>query len=101
MLQESNNYWYNDRQIGKVMGNFMQTREKWILETKKGDFDGLAGRLGVSPLVVRCMINRGVAEEEDMRRYLQGTVADLHDPLMMKDVEKAVHILIQAKEQGA
>lgn len=76
-------------------------REKWILETKKGDFDGLARRLGVSPLVVRCMINRGVAEEPDMRRYLQGMVADLHDPLMMKDVGKAVHILMQGKEQGA
>lgn len=76
-------------------------REKWILETKKGDFDGLARQLGVSPLVVRCMINRGVAEESEMRRYLQGTVADLHSPSLMKDVDKAVHILMQGRQPGA
>ena len=58
-------------------------REKWIVETKKGDFDSLARRLGVSPLVIRCMINRGLEEESDMRQYLQGTVADLPDPLQM------------------
>ncbi len=75
-------------------------REKWIVETKKGDFDGLARRLGVSPLVIRCMINRGLEEEPDMRRYLQGTVADLPDPLQMKDVDRAVQILLQAKKQG-
>ena len=75
-------------------------REKWIVETKKGDFDGLARRLGVSPLVIRCMINRGLEEEPDMRRYLQGTVADLLDPLQMKDVDRAVQILLQAKKQG-
>ena len=75
-------------------------REKWIVETKKGDFDSLARRLGVSPLVIRCMINRGLEEESDMRRYLQGTVADLPDPLQMKDVDRAVQILLQAKKQG-
>lgn len=76
-------------------------REKWILETKKGDFDGLARRLGVSPLVIRCMINRGVEDEDAMRRYLQGTMADLHDPMEMKDVGRAVHILLQGRQQGA
>lgn len=75
-------------------------KEKWILETKKGDFDGLARRLGISPLIVRCMINRGVTEEADMRRYLWGTAAELHDPLLMKGVDRAVHILIRARDQG-
>lgn len=76
-------------------------RERWILETKKADFDGLARQLGVPPLVVRCMINRGVEGEADMESYLRGTMAELYDPLMMKDVDKAVHILLQGREQGA
>ena len=74
-------------------------RERWILETKKGDFDGLARQLGVPPLVVRCMINRGVTGEADMKSYLQGTPADLYDPSQMKDLDKAVHILMQGKKQ--
>ena len=76
-------------------------RERWILETKKADFDGLARQLGVPPLVVRCMINRGVEGEADMESYLRGTMAELYDPLMMKDVDKTVHILLQGREQGA
>lgn len=76
-------------------------RERWILETKKADFDGLARKLGVPPLVVRCMINRGVEGEADMESYLRGTMAELYDPLMMKDVDKAVHILMQGRERGA
>lgn len=76
-------------------------RERWILETKKADFDRLARKLGVPPLVVRCMINRGVEGEADMESYLRGTMAELYDPLMMKDVDRAVHILMQGREQGA
>lgn len=75
-------------------------REKWILETKKGDFDGLSKELGVSPLVVRCMINRGLAGKDEMRRYLDGTLADLHDPLQMKGIGQAVAVVAGARERG-
>lgn len=75
-------------------------REKWILETKKGDFEGLSKELGVSPLVVRCMINRGLTEKAEMQQYLHGTLADLHDPFRMKDIDKAVELIGRAREQG-
>lgn len=39
-------------------------REKWIVETKKGDFNGLSAKLKVSPLAVRCLMNRGVESEQ-------------------------------------
>lgn len=75
-------------------------REKWILEMKKGDFAGIAKELGVSPLLVRCMLNRGLADKEQMRRYLEGTLADLHNPFQMKDMEQAVELLCEAREKG-
>lgn len=75
-------------------------REKWILETKKGDFTGLSKELGVSPLVVRCMLNRGLTEKEQMRQYLRGTLADLHEPFQMKDMDRAVKLLCTARGQG-
>ena len=55
-------------------------REKWIVETKKGDFNGLSAKLKVSPLAVRCLMNRGVESEQEMREFLYGTLDDLHDP---------------------
>lgn len=75
-------------------------REKWILEMKKADFNGLAARLGVMPLIVKCMVNRGFSSEEQMQHYLHGSLLDLHDPLQMKDMQTAVEILQRAAEQG-
>lgn len=74
-------------------------REKWIVQTKKGDFNGVAGELGVSPLVVRCMMNRGMTDRDEMRRYLYGTLEDLHDPFLMKDMQVAVALVKEAKEK--
>lgn len=74
-------------------------REKWILEMKKGDFAGIAKELGVSPLLVRCMVNRGFSDKCQMRQYLEGTLADLHNPFEMKDMNQAVRLLCEAKEK--
>lgn len=74
-------------------------REKWILETKKVDFEGLSKQLGVMPLVVRCMANRGISGQEEMREYLFGTKDNLHDPFLMKDMQEALRIVREAKDE--
>ena len=71
-------------------------KEKWILHTKKADFKSLANQLKVSPLIVRCMVNRGLETAEEMEQFLHGSLADLHNPMMMRDVEKAVRILSES-----
>lgn len=76
-------------------------REKWIVETKKADFAMLSEKLEVSPLVVRCMVNRGIETEEAMQKYLRGTLEDLYHPLSMKDMEKAVEIVKQERQKGS
>ena len=75
-------------------------REKWIVEAKKGDFNGLSAKLKVSPLAVRCLMNRGVESEQEMRSFLYGTLDDLHDPFTMKGMNEAVQEIVQAREQG-
>ena len=55
-------------------------KEIWMLQTKRADFNGLAMRLGVSPVAVRIMRNRGLLDEREMRKYLYGTLDDLYDP---------------------
>ena len=52
-------------------------REKWILETKQGDFNGLAKKLQVPPLLIKCMINRRIDSEDKMRKFLYGSTKDL------------------------
>lgn len=75
-------------------------QEKWILETKQGDFNGLAKKLQVPPLLVKCMINRGIESEDEMRRFLYGTPDNLHNPLLMKDMDRAVELVKRARERG-
>lgn len=78
----------------------MTKKEIWMLQTKRADFQGLSQALKVSPVAVRIMRNRGLETEEDMRRYLYGTVDQLYDGSLMKDMKKAVGILIDKIQGG-
>lgn len=66
---------------------------KWMLQTKKADFDAIAGKYRISPVTARIIRNRDVQSEEEIRRYLTGTLDDLYDPHLMKDMDRAVEIL--------
>lgn len=72
-------------------------KEEWILMMKQADFAGISSRLGVPPLLVKLMINRGI-DEEEMQTYLHGGLDNLHPADMMKDADKAADILINAAE---
>ncbi|MBQ5659732.1 MAG: single-stranded-DNA-specific exonuclease RecJ [Lachnospiraceae bacterium] len=71
-----------------------------MVQTKRADFNGLAERLGVSPISVRIMRNRGLETEEEMRKYLYGTLDELYDGSLMKDMGKAVKILTEKFKAG-
>ena len=67
--------------------------ERWILATKKADFTGLGKALGVDPVLVRLMRNRGLLTYEEMDDWLHADRNRLHDPHLLKDVEKAAEII--------
>ena len=75
-------------------------KEIWMLQTKLADFNGLAMRLGVSPVAVRIMRNRGLLDESEMRKYLYGTLDDLYDPRQMKGMETAAGIIEKKLIEG-
>ncbi len=66
---------------------------RWMVYTKKADFQALAKRFSISPMTARIIRNRDVVGEQEMERYLHGTPEDLHDPHMLKDLDLAVQIL--------
>lgn len=73
--------------------------EKWILEAKRADFNEIGKKYGISPVLARIMVNRGVKEEEQIRKYLKGTLEDLYEPTLLLDMEKAVNLLLEAIER--
>lgn len=74
--------------------------EKWILENKRADYQGLAQAVGVSPLLVKLAVNRGCRTEEELREYFFGTRQSMHAPELLKDIKTAAGLLADAAEAG-
>ena len=76
-------------------------KKRWILQTKKADFNAIAKKYSVHPVTAKCMVNRGVTTEEQIAEYLQGTCERLSSPWLMKDMEKAIDVILAYKDKGA
>lgn len=75
-------------------------RERWRVYGKKADFNRIAQTFHISPVTARIIRNRDVDGEDAIRRYLYGTVEDLYDPLLMKDMGKAADLVEEAVRNG-
>ncbi|EMS73873.1 single-stranded-DNA-specific exonuclease RecJ [Ruminiclostridium cellobioparum] len=74
--------------------------EKWILKNPKNDFEKMSEALGVSPLLCRIMVNRGISDYDTARRFISSDIADLYDARGMKDLEKGVNIITDKIKKG-
>lgn len=75
--------------------------EKWFVTMKKADFQAIGEKYGISPILARLIRNRDVIGDEAIDLYLNGTIADLHDGMLMKDMDRAVEILSEKIREGA
>ena len=67
--------------------------QKWWVYSKKADFDAIGSRFNIDPVTARIIRNRDVTDMENVDMYLNGTLDRLHDPMMMKDMDKAVSVI--------
>lgn len=67
--------------------------QKWRVYSKKADFDAIGSRFNIDPVTARIIRNRDVTDMENVDMYLNGTLDRLHDPMMMKDMDKAVSVI--------
>ena len=67
--------------------------QKWRVYSKKADFDAIGSRFNIDPVTARIIRNRDVTDMENVDMYLNGTLDRLHDPMMMKDMNKAVSVI--------
>ncbi|MCX7634698.1 MAG: single-stranded-DNA-specific exonuclease RecJ [Syntrophales bacterium] len=58
--------------------------------------DQIERELRLLPVMTRIMANRGLANVDDARRYLYPSLRDLHNPFLMKDMDKGVRRIIKA-----
>ncbi len=71
-----------------------------MVAAKKADFGKWAEEFGIDPVVARILRNRDLTDEEQVRRFLRGTLADCHSPWLLRDMDKAVEIVDNAIKQG-
>ena len=79
----------------------MRKRKIWQLQKCDREYAaGIAADLGVSPVVVSVLLNRGVREKEEIREFLFGSEQPFHEPLLMKDMQKAAERILEAVKNG-
>lgn len=73
---------------------------QWFLTAKKADFEKIGARFGISPVLARLIRNRDIVEEQEIRKFLNGSIAELYDPFLLQDMGKAVEFLIPRIKNG-
>lgn len=73
---------------------------RWTLKPKPSEetVQHLAKALNVEDFVATLLVQRGIETFEDARRFFRPRLEDLHDPYLMKDMEKAVARIEKAIE---
>ncbi len=74
--------------------------ENWVIKNKKADFELIVKECGVSEVLARCLVNKDFKTPEEIEVFLHPKLADMHDPFLMKDMEKACLILRQKIAEG-
>lgn len=69
--------------------------ENWFVMRKGAPFQEIAEKFHIHPVIARLIRNRDVIGDDDIELYLNGTIADLHDGMLMKDMDKAIDILLE------
>lgn len=66
----------------------------WKVYAKKADFNRLGEQYKIDPVIARIIRNRDIIAEEDFEQYINGTRLNMYDAALMKDMDKAVEILL-------
>ncbi|MCZ6593709.1 MAG: single-stranded-DNA-specific exonuclease RecJ [Bacteroidetes bacterium] len=71
---------------------------RWTLKPKPSEENSnkLAKELGVDTLIASLLLQRGIETYEAARNFFRPNLSDLHDPFLMKDMDKAVARIAQA-----
>lgn len=74
--------------------------EKWVVSAKKADFQQIANKFGIDPVVARLIRNREQITDEEIDTYLHGKITELHSWKLLKGMESLLDILTEKiKEQ--
>ena len=76
---------------------------RWTLKPKPepSKVDHLAEALNVDPFIATLLVQRGINTFDLARAFFRPNLSDLHDPLLMKDMDKAVDRIKKAIDSNS
>ena len=60
----------------------------------------LSSELGIDPVLARLLVQRGIGTFQEARAFFRPSLDNLHDPFLMKDMDKAVERVEMAVRSG-
>lgn len=75
-------------------------KQDWRIFAKKADFNALAARFGIDPVLARIIRNRDVITENEYEQYLFGSLDSVHSPETMLDIDLGADIIASSIEAG-
>lgn len=77
-------------------------QKKWLIRDQPDPvaINRLQEELKVSHVVAHMLVQRGITTYEASRQFFRPTFSDLHDPFLMKDMDKAVERLSKALKEN-
>lgn len=78
----------------------LRSKTRWKpVEADASRVQKLVDELGVYPLTARLLVNRGLTEPDQARRFLYVSEKDFHDPFLMDGMQKAVERIRDALDR--
>jgi single-stranded-DNA-specific exonuclease len=72
----------------------------WVVQPPRPEAEALALALDIPPAIARVLVNRKIVTEEAARGFLFGDLSGLHDPYLMRGMDKAVARIGEAIARG-
>ena len=79
----------------------LHAQSRWdVLPVDVNSSRELADQLGISPLLASLLVTRGMEDARQAKQFLNGDLAELHDPLLLSGMGEAVSRIRRALADG-
>lgn len=73
---------------------------KWYIYNKKNNYLSNLKNKNITKLEALILANRDIVDPKVVDSFINPTLAKLHDPFLLKDMEKAIDLIIETMENG-
>ncbi len=80
----------------------MPIDKRWVVKPlgNQEKVENLATKLSISPILAQLLVQRGIDNVEKAKNFFSPQLAELHDPFLMKDMDKAIERIETAVANG-